>query len=249
MRADALRIATALLAAFVCHVAFVAAVGSMAFSLATGMQQGLLALPWPLAAVWNLLLVAQFPLLHSFLLTDRGRRVLERLAPSGRTLRPTIYATTASLQLLATFWLWSPSGVVWSWPTGWTGVVHVAMFVASWLFLQKALWDAGLMLQSGAAGWWALLRGRRVDYGSMPEQGLFAVCRQPIYLGFMLVLVTAPVASLDWLCLTVAWSGYCVLGPRRKELRFARMFGARFADYRASVPYFVPRLRAARIRR
>ena len=185
----------------------------------------------------------QFPLLHSYLLTQRGRRLLERCvpAPFGATLRPTTYATVASLQLLATFWLWAPSGVVWSEPHGAGGFVHMALFVASWAFLQKALWDAGLMLQSGAAGWWALLRDRRVDYGTMPERGLFAVCRQPIYLGFALVMWTAPVCTPDLVLLAAGWSMYCALGPLHKEARWAARYGERFAEYRRTVPYMIPR--------
>lgn len=241
----------AITAAIVCHVLFLVAVASMAFALATGMQQGLLCLPWPWAASWNLLLVLQFPLLHSFLLTARGRRVLDHCWPAAmaKTLRPTTYASLASLQLLATFWLWSPTGIVWSEPHGASGAVHLLLFAAAWLFLQKSLWDAGLMLQTGAAGWWALLRDRQVDYGAMPSGGTFRLCRQPIYLGFALVLVTAPVWSLDWLALTMGWSLYCIFGPRRKEARWARIFSQDFERYRATVPYFLPRLRANRSQR
>lgn len=65
--------------------------------------------------------------------------------------------------------------------------------------------------------------------------------RQPIYLGFALVLWTAPVWSLDSSLLALAWSGYCVLGPIHKERRFAQRYGSTFATYRARVPYFFPR--------
>ena len=183
----------ALAMAALCHGVFGLAVGSMAFALATGMQIGVGGLTGAAAWLANLLLVAQFPLVHSWLL-GRGRGWLARLSPFGHgsTLAPSTYAISASLQLLAAFWLWSPSGVVWHAPTGAFGVGQWTLFACAWLFLHKALFDAGLMLQTGAAGWWALLRGRKVDYGDMPTRGLFAACRQPIYLGFALVLWTAP---------------------------------------------------------
>ncbi len=73
--------------------------------------------------------------------------------------------------------------------------------------------------------------------------GLFAACRQPIYLGFALVLWTAPVWSLDWLLLTAPWTVYGVVGPRWKEQRWERLFGERFRAYRATVPYLLPRFR------
>lgn len=234
----------ALAMALACHTAFALAVGSMAFALATGLQLGRGRLTGAVAGATNLLLVLQFPLVHSFLLSARGRAVVARLSPvgHGRTLAVTTYATIASLQLLATFWAWSPSGVVWHVASGCTGAAQWVLFAGAWLFLQKAIHDAGLAVQSGAAGWLALFRGRPVDYGDMPTGGLFARCRQPIYLGFALVLWTAPVWSLDWLLLAAPWSVYCAVGPLLKEARWRRLFGARFLAYRARVPYLLPRL-------
>ena len=234
----------ALLMAVLCHGVFALAVGSMAFALATGLRHGAGRLEGAWAFVANVALVAQFPLVHSWLLSGKGRPWLAKLSPfgHGRTLAPSTFAISGSLQLLAAFWLWSPSGVVWHEPSGAIGAAQWAVFGAAWLFLHKALFDAGLALQTGAAGWWALLRGRSVDYGEMPTRGLFATCRQPIYLGFALVLWTAPTWTPDWLLLAVGWSAYCVVGPRLKESRWQRRFGERFVAYQRSVPYLLPRL-------
>lgn len=239
------RIAAAITMAVLCHSAFALAVGSMAYALLKGLQNGHGALPHGLGVAANLLLVLQFPLLHSFLLSRRGRPLLVRLSPvgHGRALSLSTYVLVGSLQLLLTFWAWTPTGIVWHAPHGPLGIVHYALFGAAWLFLVKALADAGLGVQSGAAGWWALLRDRAVSYGDMPVRGLFARCRQPIYLGFALVLWTAPCWSPDWLLLASCWTVYCVVGPRLKESRWERMFGDRFRSYRATVPFLLPRFR------
>lgn len=241
---DVRRISTALAMGALCHAAFVLAVGSMAWSLITGLQNGIGRAPGAFAVLANVALVLQFPIAHSFLLSSRGRPWLVRLSPvgSGKALAISTYVFLGSLQLLTTFWLWTPSGIVWHAPHGAIGALQWAAFAASWLFLVKALADAGLGVQSGAAGWWAMLRGRPVAYGPMPTGGLFASCRQPIYLGFALVLWTAPSWSPDWLALAIGWSTYCVVGPRLKEARWERMFGEQFREYRATVPYLLPRL-------
>jgi protein-S-isoprenylcysteine O-methyltransferase Ste14 len=194
------------------------------------------------AAAWiaNALLLAQFPLLHSWLLTARGRRVLARLVPHGPTLAPTVFATVAAWQILATFLLWSPSHVVLWEATGAARAAFAVAFALSWVFLGKALFDAGLGLQTGSIGWMALWRGERPRYPGMPERGLFAACRQPIYLGFALLLWTGPVWTRDHLVLAVAWSAYCALGPLFKEERFARIHGAAFEAYRARTRYLLP---------
>lgn len=239
------RIAAALSMALLVHSLFGLAVGSMALALATGLQLGRGGLDGMAAVGGNLLLVLQFPIVHSALLSKRGRPWLQRLSPvgHGRTLAVSTYVLVGSLQLLLTFWAWSPSGVVWRAPEGVVGGLQYALFGGAWLFLIKALWDAGLGLQSGAAGWWALLRDKPVAFGGMPTAGLFARCRQPIYLGFALVLWTAPTWTPDWLLLTAGWTAYCVVGPRFKESRWEALFGARFRDYRSTVPYFLPKVR------
>lgn len=239
------RVLAAVVMAVLCHSLFVLAVGSMAYCLATGLQVGRGPFTGWFGVAANLLLVLQFPLLHSALLSKRGRPWLQRLSPvgHGRTLAITTYVMLGSLQLLLTFWAWTPSGVVWHAPQGMSGGLQYGLFAAAWLFLVKALWDSGLGLQSGAIGWWALLRNRPVAFGDMPVRGLFAACRQPIYLGFALVLWTAPTWTPDWLLLVAGWSTYCVVGPRLKESRWEALFGARFRDYRSTVPYFLPKVR------
>ena len=69
------------------------------------------------------LLLLQFPVLHSYLLSRRGYPLLRKLSPvgHGRTLSISSFAMFGSLQLLVTFWLWSPSDIVWHRPEGLLG--------------------------------------------------------------------------------------------------------------------------------
>jgi protein-S-isoprenylcysteine O-methyltransferase Ste14 len=226
-----------------CHGAFGIAIAVMVANLHQGMRFGLGTLTGATAWAVDLLLLLQFPLLHSFLLTRRGRRTLAALAPApyGRDLAPTTYALLAALQLLLTFGLWSPSGSLLWQPQGWLAWAWWLPFVASWLFLLRALADGGLGLQTGFVGWTAVLRGRRPVYGPMPEHGLFARCRQPIYLGFALTLWSGPVWTPDHLLVAAVWTTYCVVGPLHKERRYATIHGPAFDAYRRRVPYLIPR--------
>lgn len=224
------------------HATFAASVGFMALSLWNGLQLGIGPFRGATAVVVDALLVLQFPLVHSFLLSKRGRAVLRAIAPWGAgRFETTTYSFLASLQLLLAFGLWSPSGVVWHRPEGSLLHAHAALFAVAWVFLVKSLSDAGLALQTGAAGWTAVAQDRAVRYGGMPQGGLFRVCRQPIYLGFALVLLTAPCWSPDWLALCAGWCVYCVVGPRYKEKRWLRIYGDDFLRYRRTVPYLIPR--------
>lgn len=241
----AARIALALCFGAACHVIFAAAVLAMILAMFHGMSAGFGSVAWPWAALANGALIAQFPLAHSALLSRPGQRVLARLVPGphGITLSSTTYAIVASLQLLALFALWTPSGIVWWRAEGVTLWIICATYAASWLLLAKASFDAGAEVQSGALGWMSLLARTRPVYPDLPTQGLFRIVRQPIYVAFALTLWTVPVWTPDQLALAIALTAYCLLAPRLKERRLAARHGDAFARYRSSVPYALPRLR------
>lgn len=236
------RIALALAMGALCHTLFAAAVLAMIAAMFFGMSESLGALPWPVAGLANAALIAQFPLVHSALLSRRGGRILARIMPGphGATLSTTTYAIIASAQLLALFTLWTPTGIVWWRAEGAAFWLICAAYAGSWLLLLKASLDAGAEVQSGALGWMSLLARIRPVFPDMPVLGLFRVIRQPIYAAFALTLWTVPVWTPDQLALALSLTAYCLLAPRLKERRFAARYGARFLRYRASVPYMVP---------
>jgi protein-S-isoprenylcysteine O-methyltransferase Ste14 len=235
------RIASALALGVLCHAIFAAAVLAMIAAMAFGMSESLGRVPWPWAALANAALILQFPLVHSLLLTKRGGAWLSRLMPHGGTLSTTTYALIASLQLLALFALWTPSGIVWWRAEGAALWLTLSAYGAAWLFLMKASWDAGAEVQSGALGWMSLMAKRKPVFPDMPERGTFRVIRQPIYLAFALTTWAVPVWTPDQLVLATTLSAYCLIAPMLKERRFRARYGARFDAYAARVPYMVPR--------
>ncbi|MBS1302940.1 isoprenylcysteine carboxylmethyltransferase family protein [Loktanella sp. SALINAS62] len=242
--AGAGRIALALTLGTLCHAVFALGVLAMIVAMFFGLSESLGHVPWPWALLANAALIVQFPLTHSALLTGPGGRFLARLIPGphAQTLATTTYATIASVQLLALFTLWTPTGIVWWRAEGAMFWAISAAYAASWLILLKASFDAGAEVQSGALGWMSLLARKRPVFPDMPTQGLFRLIRQPIYVAFALTLWTPPVWTPDQLALAISFTAYCLLAPRLKERRFATRYGPRFSQYRRTVPYAVPRL-------
>ncbi len=237
------RIAFALVMGGLCHLTFALAVTAMIVAMYFGLSESFGSVSWPWAALANAALIVQFPLLHSLLLTGPGSRMLARLVPGphGSVLATTTYAFIASLQLLALFALWTPSGIIWWQAEGALLWVISAIYAATWLLLIKASFDAGAEVQSGALGWMSLMARIRPKFPDMPTRGLFRLIRQPIYVAFALTLWTVPVWTPDQWVLAVSYTAYCLLAPRMKERRFAARYGKRFARYKAQVPYVVPR--------
>ncbi|MGD1925945.1 MAG: methyltransferase family protein [Paracoccaceae bacterium] len=238
------RIALAITMGAFCHVVFALAVLSMIGAMFFGMSQSLGSVPWPWALVANAALIVQFPLAHSLLLTGPGGRFLTSLVPGphGQTLATTTYAVIASLQLLALFTLWTPSGVIWWQAEGSVFWLVCAAYAVAWMLLGKASFDAGAEVQSGALGWMSLAARVRPVFPDMPTEGLFRIVRQPIYIAFALTLWTVPVWTPDQLAIAISYTAYCLLAPRLKERRFAARYGDRFHRYRADVPYVIPQM-------
>jgi protein-S-isoprenylcysteine O-methyltransferase Ste14 len=228
-----------------CHAIFGLAVLTMIAAMFSGMSQGLGTVPAPWHLLVNALLLAQFPIAHSILLTRRGGRVLTALAPQAhaKTLSTTTYAIVASVQLLLLFGLWTPSGVIWWRAEGMVFVLICCAYAAAWAFLIKAIYDAGVEVQSGALGWMSLAGDRKPRFPDMPTRGTFAFIRQPIYVAFALTLWTVPVWTPDQLAVALALTTYCLGAPLLKERRYLGLYGERFTRYRARVPYALPRLR------
>jgi protein-S-isoprenylcysteine O-methyltransferase Ste14 len=222
-------------------VAFVLAVMTMIYSLYGGLQNGFGTFNGWGRLISNALLLIQFPLIHSLLLGPSKRSLLDHCAPRkiARQLQPTTYVLIASVQLLAVFFLWSPSReIVWE-ATGALLVMHVSLFILAWVLLGKSMYDAHLGIQTGYIGWLTVWRNEpRIRWPKLPTTGLFRVCRQPIYFSFMLTLWTGPVWTWDKFFMASIWTAYCYWGPELKEQRLARSYGEEFEAYRARVPYW-----------
>jgi protein-S-isoprenylcysteine O-methyltransferase Ste14 len=225
------RIALALATGAVTHLAFAAAVTATIAAMFFGLSASFGRVPAPWAWLANVALIVQFPLVHSVLLTRGGGRLLVRLVPGphGTTLATTTYALIASLQLLALFTLWTPSGTVWWRAEGAMFWALCTAYAAAWLLLFKASFDARAEVQSGALGWMSLMARIAPRFPPMPTRGLFRVVRQPIYVAFALTLWTVPVWTPDHLALATTFTAYCLLAPRLKEHRLTACHGARFA--------------------
>lgn len=224
------------------HGLFVLGVGAMILQMGFGMTQTFGTMPYPWAVLVNGLLLLQFPLAHSFLLSKRGGRLLPKLIPGvhGGTLATTTYALIASVQLLALFTLWTPSGIVWWRAEGGALWAMLALYGAAWLLLAKTIFDGGIELQSGALGWMSLLGKRKPVFPDMPTRGTFRLIRQPIYVAFALTLWPVPVWTPDQLAVALAYTAYCIAAPHLKERRFAQRYKDRWESYHAKVPYMIP---------
>ena len=232
----------AVLYGLVCHIIFTASVITMLVSLFFGMSQSFGKIPDPYSYFVNLLLLLQFPLAHSFLLSTTGQKYLLYFSPKdySKTLAPTIFALLASLQLFLLFFFWTPTQIIIWEASGTSYFVMCTLYSCSWLLLVWASIDAGAELQSGALGWMSLAQNKVPKFPDLPTLGLFKFIRQPIYASFALTTWTTPNWTVDQLLIAAIFTAYCVIAPKFKEKRFEKRFGKKFTNYQSQVPYMVP---------
>jgi hypothetical protein len=103
-----------------CHLSFCAAVIMMMIAPFGGIYGHSPPLSRGSAILLDLVLLLQFPALHTLMLRPSGRRFLASLFPGelGKHLVTTTFVIAASLQLLVLFIFWVPLGAVTWEPTG-----------------------------------------------------------------------------------------------------------------------------------
>ncbi len=233
----------ALVLGILCHLSFCVAILLMAYMLFEGLTKSLVPVT-QYGRYVNFLLLIQFPLLHSFLLSKKGRMLLELPFPKGlgRDLSTTTYGLIASLQLIAVFLFWTPNQQIWFVPTGVVYYLSSLLYLLSWGLLLKALGEAGLAMHTGYLGWSAVFAGRKPEYPNLCSKGLHNCTRHPIYLAFSLIILTAPVWSFDHFVLAAVWVSYCVFGPLLKEKRMLKRYGEEYRQRQNKIPYLIPKL-------
>lgn len=233
----------ALLLGIVCHISFIIGIGCMAYMLYFGVTRSIYPFPYGGRAV-NLLLLIQFPVIHSFLLSRRGQRLLTSLFPKGygKAFSITIYSTIASFQILVLFGCWKPDPEVWYAPSGVLLTIWTSAYVLSWILLACSILEAGPEVQTGYLGWSSIFFRRPLRFPPLATTGLHALIRHPIYLSFALVVLTGPFWGFDHLVLAGIILPYCIFGPILKEQRIRSRIGNEYNEYAKRTPYMAPKV-------
>ena len=147
------RRATAIAYGIACHTLFAVGVGTMIVAMFFGMSRSLgrIAMLW--SVVTNALLVAQFPILHSLLVSEVGAPLLKRLAPAaiGSRMATTTYVILALMQVFLLFALWTPSGIIWWRAEGVMLGLMTGLYAGAWLLLLKAMVASRFVLELASA--------------------------------------------------------------------------------------------------
>jgi len=182
----------------------------------------------------DLLLIAQFGVLHSLLLRPAVRNRLERLIPSPIYGCCYTIVTCGSLLLLVLAWRVEP--VVCVRLEGWANTAVRTAYVLSWVGLLYSLSLTGYGYQTGWTPFWGWLRHGQPPRRTFAIRGAYHWLRHPVYLSFLGQIWFTPLMTVDRLLLTLLLTVYIFLGSYFKDRRLQYFLGDTYRDYQARVP-------------
>ncbi len=195
----------------------------------------------PLSALlWDAFLCIVFFVQHSILIRRPVRNALRRALPDH--FYGVAYTYTSALALVLLVVLWQRvDGDLYSLH----GAGRWALRIVLVLAFVGVLWGIGSLEKFDAFGTNAYLnhlRRRQVPPGHLTVKGPYGIVRHPFYAFAIVALWATPALSIDRLLLNVLFTGWILLGASLEERDLLADFGEDYANYRESVPMFVPRL-------
>jgi len=110
----------------------------------------------------------------------------------------------------------------------------------------------GQLVRGATIGLQYIVRGgrdRRVYAEGLVTEGLYGHCRNPMYVGNMLILVGVSLASNSWSCVAIAVPLFTFIYSAivvTEETYLRNKFGPAFVAYMNSVPRWLPKLQGIR---
>ena len=187
----------------------------------------------------NITLLGLFAVQHSVMARPGFKRWWTRLVPT--PIERSTYVLSASLVLLALYWLWQPiPSLIWAVSNPIAVAIINAVFWFGWGMLIVSTFLISHFELFGLSQVFARLLGRELPPPSFHTPGLYRRVRHPIYLSFLLAFWAAPSMSTGHLLFALATTGYILITIQLEERDLIQMFGEQYRRYRQQVAMLFP---------
>jgi methanethiol S-methyltransferase len=187
----------------------------------------------------NITLLGLFAVQHSVMARPGFKRWWTRLVPT--PIERSTYVLSASLVLLALYWLWQPiPSLIWAVSNPIAVAIINAVFWFGWGMLIVSTFLISHFELFGLSQVFARLLGRELPPPSFHTPGLYRRVRHPIYLSFLLAFWAAPSMTTGHLLFALATTGYILIAIQLEERDLIQMFGEQYRRYRQQVAMLFP---------
>jgi protein-S-isoprenylcysteine O-methyltransferase Ste14 len=224
-----------------CLVAFLWAVGFVGNFMLPRSLDSVVRVPfWP-ALLTDVALLGIFAVQHSVMARPGFKRVLTRYIPEAG--ERSTYVLVSSLLMFALFVFWQPlGGVVWNvTDPAFCNAVNGIMLLGFGLLLITTFlinhFDLFGMRQVSL-----YLAGKPYTQLEFRTPLFYRYVRHPLYIGWLMFFWATPTMTGAHLLFAVLTTTYILLAIRWEERDLLMLYGAKYADYRKSVPKLIPSL-------
>ncbi len=190
----------------------------------------------------DLLFLIIFIASHTFFARGLGRKWLNK--PFGPEAERPLYVLISGITLCLLVFCWQSCGPM-LWTTGDSAFVATTFIVVQLLGLGLVIYSAFVI---GAGGLAALPHLRAIEAGrSTPKQQFvalppYSIIRQPMNLGFLLMLWAMPEVSADRLLLIIVCTSWIALVAPIEERDAELSFGDGYTRYKERTPRWFPKI-------
>lgn len=155
-------------------------------------------------------------------------------------LERSTFVLVSSLLLFLLYWQWQPmTEGVWTVPEGLGRTALWAVYALGWLIVLLSTfminhWDLFGLRQA-----LSFATGKQPSPLAFTKKGLYACCRHPIMLGFIIAFWAAPTMTLGHLVFAFATTAYIFVALQFEEADLMRSHGE-YAEYRRRTSMVVP---------
>jgi protein-S-isoprenylcysteine O-methyltransferase Ste14 len=158
-----------------------------------------------------------------------------------RPVERSTYVLFSSLALILLFWLWRPlGGVVWSVENPAGVFILRSLFAFGWLLVLVSTFLINHFDLFGLRQVWFYLLGKPYEPLKFTTPALYRIVRHPLYVGWFFTFWMTPLMTSAHLLFAVATTIYILIAIRFEERDLAREHGAKYENYRRTVPMLIP---------
>jgi methanethiol S-methyltransferase len=191
------------------------------------------------ALIINMLLLGLFAIQHSVMARQGFKRWWTRFVPA--SIERSTYVLSASLVLLALYWLWQPiPSLVWAVSNPIAVAIINAVFWFGWGMLIVSTFLISHFELFGLSQVFARLRNRELPPPVFTTPFLYRRVRHPLYLGFLLAFWGTPAMTVGHLLFAGATTAYILIAIPLEERDLIHFFGDHYRRYRKEVAMLIP---------
>ena len=192
------------------------------------------------AILINLGLLTAFAVQHSGMARQPFKDWLTKFIPE--PAERSTYVLMSNVAMILIFAFWQPmGGSIWMAESQTLIVGAYTLYFTGWAIVLYATFAICHFDLFGLRQIWMQFHGQLYAAHPFRTPAVYKIVRHPLYVGWLMVAWATPTMTVSHLIFAVGITGYILAAIQLEERDLIRHFGAKYTQYRKSVPMLIPR--------